>query len=204
MKKSILALIAAGVILLCSCDPGNKNKSVDESFENSREEAYEEIPDIHEFIDGSKSVVNAKTGEKVTLVAFSENHTEPWRYSVVDLDGDGDGEYLVEYAESGDTVIINGYNDEYYAYMLPFRARQDLKAAGEMMWTSGASHSGTWTIEFSGTEMKQIKLLDSDFEEDIHYICGETVSHDEAVKAWDEFDKKTNADWFNVTPAFEY
>lgn len=207
MKKSFLALLMAGVLLICSCTSEKKN----DTNVNDNTDANETFMANVSGESGIKgllagNVIDARNGEKVKLSDLGTNgdeKTEPYRYCEIDLDGDGSKETMVEFSEYGNTAIIHEFENELYAYMIPFRARQTVKADGEMMWSGGADYSGTYRAVFSGKEMELTTPLESKFDEDSHYINGEMVSFDEAMDAWDEFDAKDNADWFFVYELFE-
>ena len=210
MKKIALAMIMAGMLLVCSCAPKNENDNAvvspdtEVSEAQISEEAVNDESEIVKILAGD--VVDARTGEKVKVseLDYSEDASIfPDRYCEVDLDGDGKNEYLIEYSTYGNTAIIHEYDGELYAYVIPFRSRLELKTDGEMMWSEGAGYSGTHRAVFNGKKMEMTTLLDSDFDEDVHYINGESVTFDEAIKAWDEFDSKKDADWFFVYELYE-
>ena len=202
MKRSILALIMAGMLLVCSC---TSDKTDGEKVQNNSDgTAVSEELKIEEILAGE--VVDARNGEKVKvskLDTSEEADITPWRYCELDLDGDGKNEYLIEYSDFGNTAIIHELENELYAYMIPFSSRQTLKTDGEMMWQGGSDYSGTQRVEFSGSEMETIITLESDFDKDVHYIDGKEVSFEEAMKAWDKFDAKENADWLFVYDILE-
>ena len=186
MKKIALAMIMAGMLLVCSCAPKNENDNTvvspdtEVSEAQISEEAINDESEIVKILAGD--VLDARTGEKVKVseLDYSEDaETAPDRYCEIDLDGDGKKEYLIEYSEYGNTAIIHEYEGELYAYMIPFRSRTELKTDGEMMWSGGADYSGTYRAVFNGKEMEMTKPLDSDFREDVHFINGESVTFDE-------------------------
>ena len=201
MKRNITALLLAVLLLLCACAPEKKDESPENSHakENDVDEIFSEVPYIGKLL--SMSVIDARTGETVKVSDLDKSDEEeiiPLRYCEIDLDGDGEEECLIEYSEYGNTAVVHEYNGRLYAYMIPFRSRQTLKTDGEMMWSGGASFSGTQRIAFSEDEMLVVMVLESEFDEDVHYIDGEQVSSDKAMKAWETFEKKENAEWFSV------
>lgn len=205
MKRTIIALIAAGTLLLCACT-ANENENIENDAPET--EVSENVNaggsvDIKQLVNGRAYVINAKTGEKIKITSYSENHTEISRYAVVDLDGDGKDEYLLEYTGSGDTFIIREYENELYGYLMPYRARMNLKTDGEMMWSGGASYSGTYRVVFEGKDLQFVTPLESDFDANVHYIDGEEATFDEAMKEWDKFDAKENADWLDALSLIE-
>ena len=209
MKKIALALILTGLLLVCSCTSEKQNIDNTQDASGAQISVQEDEPEnnqsqIKKILEGS--VVDARTWEtvKVSELDYNEDvETAPDRYCEVDLDGDGKNEYLIEFSEYGNTAVIHEYEGEFYAYMIPFRSRTEVKVDGEMMWSSGAEYSGTYRAVFNGKEMEMTKPLDSDFRDDVHFINGESATFDEAMKAWDKFDSKKDADWFFVYELYE-
>ena len=212
MKKTFLALLAAGILLACSCTSGTADSEGAEEASGANlytqetvlPEGEETESEIKSILSGE--VVDARSGEKVKvseLDSDDDRKTEPERYCVVDLDSDGKNEYLIEYSDFGNTAIVREYEGELYAYMIPFRARQMVKTDGEMMWSDSADCSGTQRAVFSGREMEMVITLESDFYEDVHFVDGKEVSLDEALKAWEKFEAKENAEIVSVYELYE-
>ena len=215
MKKTFAVFAVALALVLCAC---NSEKNLPENDENtsgadlyvaesSQSGDANEEKTVLSFVDGSKSFIDARTGKTCTVFTLPEVNDyylgKENRYACADLDSDGKNEILVEYDVGGDTAVLHEKDGVWTAYHINFRERKDLKTNGEMMWSAGADYSGTHRLTFSDGEMKSHTLLDSAFSEDVHSYEGQEISSDEAFKKWEEFDKKTMADWFDIYPAFE-
>lgn len=220
MKKTFFALIACSV-LLCACTTTKNDDGIKEIDETAVEDSAHgemsqeavdvsgvEDPNLKGFLDGSISFIDEASGKEATIFTLPEingdYHERMNRYCSVDLDGDGVLEYLFEDSHTGNTAVLHKEGDTWRAYMMVFRARLNLKTDGEMSWSGGAALNGTARVEFSDGQMHQKILLDSDSDNNVHSMLGEEISYDEAMRVWRKFDKKKNAEWYDIYPAFEF
>lgn len=219
LKKILLALVVCAV-LLCACtttksDDGKKENQKNDveniSLSNKEDTGVDvsgiEDPSLKGLLDGSISFIDAETGKEATIFTLPEINDffqgMMSRYCSVDLNNDGVLEYMFEDNYSGNTAVLHKEDEIWRAYMMVFRARLNVKIDGEMSWSGGASYNGTARLEFADGAMNQVILLNSDSDKDVHTMLGEEISSEEAMRVWRKFDKKKNADWFDIYPAFE-
>lgn len=115
-------------------------------------------------------------------------------YRVVDLDGDGYNEVIVEVVP--DEVIIFHYeNDKVYGYVDNWRCLAKITTSGIVRGSSGASYCYDYRIQFEGetyTE-KMLSLMDGDK----YYINGELVVEDKYWEYVNELNNQEEVPYWN-------
>ncbi len=129
-------------------------------------------------------------GEETTLGAWVENSNfSPIKYSVIDLDGDGEHEMVFWLAvginEGAGYLVLHDENGTVYAHVQPYRGFRDLKADGRFSLSGGAAISGIGKLEFSGDSYVSVTLVYR--EADMNDHTGGTVEYTTVLDGYDEF-----------------
>lgn len=215
MKKLLLfciVLLLASTI--CSCEKSEKTdipsndatKEKQENIVNKNVIAPDETNDINEetalkILSSEISVEDFYTKESATVYSLGYGGT-PSRYTLVDLDGDGMREFIVENSPSGDTAVIHMANGKYIAYYVPLRAINQLKKDGTMSWSNSAFESGVRRICFVDGEIGEEKTVVYNTYDGLFTINGEEVSEEEAYDAIVKQDEKEDVEWTDIDPEF--
>lgn len=159
--------------------------------------------DVKSLLNGEKTFTDFETGKTADIFTLPEENTSymgsPASYAVVDLDGDGSEELLVEYDTAGDTAVLRLSGGEYVAYYLSFRSRTGMKEDGTMSWSSGASNSGVQRLMFTDNGMEGIDILEHNTDDYIFTINGEKVSMEECNEAFQKQYAKKDVEWKPIT-----
>jgi hypothetical protein len=116
------------------------------------------------------------------------------QFTVLDMDGNGISEVVLEIAPLSERLLLYYYNDIVYGYSFSYRGMNDLKKDGTFMSSGGAGH---WSIDkliFSTgiCEKKELCRLDST----LYYVNDEEVSEDLFYSFYNEQQQKENAEWY--------
>ncbi|MBQ2952189.1 MAG: hypothetical protein IJE07_01390 [Clostridia bacterium] len=132
------------------------------------------------------------------------------RFTVLDMDGDGVSEVVVELTEWEAFVVLFSDGGDVYGGEVVYRGLMNLKDDGTFTFSSGAMDSGVaqLTIRSGGSDtlhMGYLPLAESRTEEDgsvSYWLDGGAESTDEAgyLAALDQQDAKLDALWYDFTP----
>ncbi len=145
-------------------------------------------------------------GEKTTLSAWVERtNYRPIKYSVIDLDGDGEHEmvfWLAYYTNEGiGFLVLHDDVETVYAHMMYYRSFNELKADGAFNFSGGAANSGIGKLEFSGgtyTIHESARSKSEDNQTVFYYIENQEVSKAEFDAYMTEFNGKNAATWYEI------
>ncbi len=152
---------------------------------------------INEYLTNSKDFLDFDSKQEVTLETLSMANNRyngiPYQYAVIDLDGDGCDELLVEYNMMGDTAILHIEDNKCVAYYISFRGRGNIKTDGTMSYSNGASDNGIHKISFSPEGLVIKKILEC--VDGVYKIDGKIVSEDIGLAELDKQNSKTDVIW---------
>ena len=135
---------------------------------------------------------------------------DPYNFSVLDMNGDGAPEVVLELTVNGDPQffeILHAIGDQVYGYLIPFRGLESLKADGKYMYSGGYADYG-WaemTLTADGQSMSQLGFCESVTSADMstitenYYIDGAMVDKDAFNAYMEEQTAKADAEWFDCT-----
>lgn len=156
---------------------------------------------IGEITSGKRTFLDFDTKKGATIYSLPSVNTrymgKPGSFAVVDLDGDGSDELMIEYDASGDTAVLSIQNGKCVAYYMSYRSRTNLKTDGTMSWSNGAFESGTQRVLFNNDGMASANLityLEDDFEK-AYSINGVPVSKEECENALSLQYEKKDVEW---------
>ena len=139
-------------------------------------------------------------GGEVTLShLLSDYKSDINRYTLVDMDGDGQAELIVEFAVSYDRLVIRKDGASYYGFLFPYRRMSDIYRDGSCLWSESAFLTSCARLHFDGnryvwTDLWSKDLKDSDEDEDRYYVNGEQVSKEDFLAATAETPEEV--EWF--------
>ena len=140
----------------------------------------------------------------------------PRDYTFVDLDKDGQNEFIISELPDADTyLILHKSNDKIYGYSLYVRWFQSLKSDGTFLSSGGAfTHnyntinfdenkyniSTFATFDFVGDEKPSSNRFgcEPDYEKSVFEIDGKKVSFEKIEEFAEEWDKRPNAEWIQI------
>ena len=139
---------------------------------------------------------------------------EEWKavqFTVMDMDGDGVAEVIVEVMEPEGFILLTYQNGVVYGDELVYRALLSLKDDATFVYSSGAADNGVaelgFTVnddtgEITGIDFYSLAEAYTDENGDIHYCRdGGTQEMDEAgyTAFCEEQDRKLDAIWYDFT-----
>lgn len=118
----------------------------------------------------------------------------PQEYAVVDLDGDGTNEVVVDITSSQtDYMVFHKYNNSIYGFLIGRRSLQDIKKDGSFCGSSGAGLIVYSKMEFNKNTYKVIDEAYEDNYNGIYKIDGKEVTKEAIDKYKVEWDLKEAA-----------
>ena len=150
-------------------------------------------------------------GEYLDLSGLLESYSDEnvtWQvseFSVVDMDGDGVPEVVVELFPAYVMHFVFHYEDgTVYGALFSHRGLGGLKKDGSFTGSGGAAHTSVDQLEFVDGVCRRVTLGNTDGAEldengswqGICYIDGERVSEEAFFAFWDEYDAKEDAVWY--------
>ncbi len=141
--------------------------------------------------DGNRTYVKDLHGDN-TITANS--------YAIVDMDGDGMNELVLELDKYYGYIILREYDSEIYAYYQVYRGLLYLRTDGTFYGSSGASDNGIFCISFEGSEMAEHELAQFNDMLQIFIIDGKDVTEAEANEYFEEWSKKEEAEFISIFP----
>ncbi|MDR0906521.1 MAG: hypothetical protein LBN00_10190 [Oscillospiraceae bacterium] len=149
---------------------------------------------------------------KISLSDLYYDADEPWeigQFAVVDLDGNGAFEVVVEEILGGERLVLYCYEGNVYGAFFAFRAMMNLKTDGTFAYSGGAAYNGIgqlYALSEGSAESKVLAESDTLSEEDengallpIYYVDGREATQDEFSAVWDDFTAKEDAPWYEFT-----
>ena len=132
---------------------------------------------------------------------FYEEPVRLGRYRVVDIDGDGYNEVILDVVPE-EVIIFHYENDKVYGYVENWRSIVNITTSGIVRGSSGASYCYDYRIQFNGESYteKLLSLMDGDK----YYLDGKLVAEDkyweyinelnnqEKVPDWTDYEKLLN------------
>ncbi len=194
MKKRYLfgGIVLAVALLLIAMAVGRNNTAYTE-FDNNT---------INEVLSGQKSFIDFYSQKAVNVNSpgeLSEGYSGgAYMYAVLDADRDGTDELFIEYAGSGETIILDIQQGMAVAYGIPYRGRLDLKADGTMTGSSGAANSRVYSISFGDNGIEYTDIIVCNETDGEFIVNGETVSLNECRAAMEKQQLKENVKWLEI------
>lgn len=129
------------------------------------------------------------------------------RFTVLDLDGDGTMEMVLQLTVNGNEYYgfeaLHEHDDIIYGYTLWYRGFRDLKTDGAFYFSSSAANHGWGVLRFDGKELVEIRKAEqaSVYDEDDtqameYFVDGEKATKDDYSKAMSPFYGKSLASWY--------
>lgn len=156
----------------------------DASLEGSLNQTSEVVifeygADLYDMV-GELTIINAETGEPgLNVYDNSMVSGSPCAYAIIDLDGDGEDELVIEYDWMGDRLILHRIGDTYYGYVIGYRGMTTLKSDATFDGSNGASSYTISQIDaFTETEIVMKHIVESDADNNRYMVNGESVTKD--------------------------
>ena len=119
--------------------------------------------------------------EPISIPSETENeHGKPYKYTTVDLDNNGNLEYLIEYDKNGETLILKEENGAYKAFYQPYRSCIDIKTDGTMNYSNSAFEGGVHQLIFTDNKIENEYIIVYDTQNNVFLVNNENVSKEEA------------------------
>jgi len=133
------------------------------------------------------------TPEKMTdiaayVTAYSDSGIEEMmirEVRVLDLDGDGIQELILEWTPVGDLLILHRENEEFYAWEIMYRGFEMLQTNGVFVGSGGAGSNSWYILRFANGIWLQEKLAEEDWGE--YYLHGEAVDENTFLQQIDDY-----------------
>ena len=166
-------------------------------------------------LENNAEFYSTDTRKSILLKDFLANNgvyetpLDLYSFSVLDMNGDGSPEVVLELAVNGDPQffeVLHTIGDKVYGYLIVFRGLESLKADGKYMYSGGYADYG-WaemTLTADGQTMSRLGFCESHLDSDMstvieYYIDGAMVGKDEFEAYMEEQTAKTDAVWNDCT-----
>ncbi|MBQ0083683.1 MAG: hypothetical protein KBS52_02810 [Clostridiales bacterium] len=216
MKKSVALIISLLLIMLCGCaekDNGDISSSSSSEVQSSAvsEEGrtditsetesrdYPDLPETFadilnggEFISEDGKVTNIKECDEL-----KRRNLKLEKYALIDLDKDGDDEFVVAICDYAGYFIFHTEKDgKIYSHLFGYRWFESPKADGRFYGSSGAATGVVLRIaSFEKTKYTETELCVWEDLEQIYKINSKSVSRAEARAYLDDFEKAEDLKW---------
>ncbi len=174
MRRGIFILVTCMALLLTSC-----NKGVSEEVKDGI--LPQEL--INVILNDAVFISTEQNDKETRLSEFDfyngeilDGTVELGRYAVVDLDGDGYREVILEVFSDmpePQLEVLRWEDTKVYGYQFPYRAMLKISADGVIEGSSGAAYNDTYRLSFSKSDYKETILAKD--RDDKFYIGEETV-----------------------------
>ncbi len=166
-------------------------------------------------LENSAEFYSTDTKKSILLKDFLANNgvyetaLDLYSFSVLDMNGDGTPEVVLELTVNGDPQfyeILHTIGDKIYGYLIVFRGLESLKADGKFMYSGGYADYG-WadmTLTADGQTMTRLGFCESHTASDQstvieYYIDGAMVDQDAFDTYMEEQTAKADATWYDCT-----
>lgn len=105
---------------------------------------------------------------------------------VLDLDGDGTEELILEWTPVGDFLILHCENEKFYGWEIMYRGFERLQTNGVYVSSGGAGSNCWYRLQFDNGSWLEEKLAEEDWGE--YYINGEAVDEDTFLQQIDTYE----------------
>ncbi len=154
-------------------------------------------------------------GEEILLGDwFEKNEMNPYKYAILDLNGDYSREMVFDLAKGPNnentdvgSLILHSQDDNVYAHLLYTREFNELRSDGTFSYSGNASNMGICRLDFNGDVCYQMYLalrmvpdggMAQSSEELTYDIGGNSVSEEEFNAYLTEYNRKTTATWYYI------
>ena len=166
---------------------------------------------------GTQEFVDSLTGESLDISRVREMVTPdteiaitPGRFSMVDFDGDGTPEVILDLVLNGEysygCLILHCEEDTVYGYVFSVRELNELKVDGSFLASGGAADVGICRISFSGQEYFVDKFTYSESHYDMSnnlniscYVDGQEATQAEYDAAYRKWEELPGVAWYDFT-----
>ena len=171
------------------------------------DKVYSTIPmdtkTVTDILNGKKTIIDFETQVETTLASLPSINDlyvgKPSQYALVDVDGNGVEELIVEFDAMGDrAIILNVSADKCIAYYISFRGYRNIHTDGTADWSNSAAESGIHRIYFTHNGIVSIDLIVANGTDNVYTVNGINVSEEECYEAFSEFDQKKAVEWYDV------
>ena len=129
---------------------------------------------------------------------IGEENTENIKFAVVDMDGDGEYEVVID---GGETMMVLRYSDKRVnIYALDFRSMYSIRTDGAFYWTNGTVSYGCARLSFThngGVEWTNIYEIA--FDGSAYLIGGDQVTEEELIKYINSLPVADSVTWRELT-----
>lgn len=105
---------------------------------------------------------------------------------VLDLDGDGIQELIIQWTPVGEILVLHREKDEFYAWEATYRAFEGLQTNGVYIGSGGAGANRWKRIQFDNGNWLEETLFEEDWGK--YYVNGEPVDEDTFLKQVDFYE----------------
>lgn len=179
------------------------------------ENAFVADTTIKEVVQNKKKFVNAETGQSIYLNDFrsdnylyvdndgqyqytshgGENVYSFESFCVLDMDGDGFPEVLIQTQESH-RLVLHYEDGTVYGFLFPFRGMKKLKKDGSFEGSGGAILNFLGSVVFSKGNVMYNELCFYDGMDHVYRVNKTAVSQETAEDYFRMQEKKENAEWY--------
>lgn len=153
--------------------------------------------EINEIIRGTRNFVDPETWQWATVKTLPQINDwymgKPYRYCIIDLDGDGAQEIIVEYDTAGDTAVLHKEGDAWMAYWRSYRMFSGLKADGTITSSDGAEISYVERVVFNKYGMGEIIEIQFDDYYEEYIVGGVLVDREQCLAELSVYNAKPDA-----------
>lgn len=157
--------------------------------------------EINAILNGTLTFADTDTWQAATIKTLPQINDwymgKPYRYCVIDLDGDGKDELIVEYDAVGDTAVIHRAETGWMAYWRGYRMFSGLKSDGSIIASDGAEISYMERVVFNEYGMGEIIEIKFDDYYEEYTVGGVLVSRDQCLAEFNKYSMKPDAKYVN-------
>ena len=172
-------------------------------------------PAIRDVICNKREFLCAETDKPMCFKDFRSNsylfvnddgdmeYTGPWdseeaksysQFCVVDMDGDGAQELILEESQTGNRLLLHYEDGAVYGFVFPFRGMNGIKTDGSFICSGGATVNYLKKVSFVKERVFSTDLWCVDDVGGVYRINGEDVSPKEANSYWRV--EPEDAEWY--------
>lgn len=136
------------------------------------------------------------------------SYLSDFRFTVLDLDGDGTSEMVLDNGNIGKLIFLNN-DEQIIGFEFSHRTVRELKDDGSFSWSNSAFHSGWSTILFSGNSYTEKVFLEHKVDEsnpehpkEMWYYNGFPVTEEEHNTQYVAQRAKNEAEWVAFADIF--
>lgn len=163
---------------------------------------------IKEVLMGEAMFVNRDNNDEDTYIGMVDNITGtmfdkyliPARFTVVDMDQDGEKEVIVDLTTGTDgwNLVLHYHEGKVYGYGYVYRGMLNIGNDGRYTFSNGAADNGIAHLVFDGSSVTEEILAQSIGSSKEYYVLGSKVSEQEYID-YINSNNSNQAEWYDFT-----